>query len=133
MTVQIFLKFLVMASSRKRERESSAVMRVIITGGTGFLGQLVARDIVRRGGALQVHLAAGAEGETKVTEIVLVDVARPPKLMFDELSDVRVMIGDVADAAFCHSLFEGATSVSVFHLGAVMSGQGEQDFDLVMG
>ena len=55
-------------------------MRVIITGGTGFIGQLVARDIARRG-ALQTHQAAGVEGETKVTEIVLADVARPEKLM----------------------------------------------------
>ena len=108
-------------------------MRVIITGGTGFIGQLVARDIARRG-ALQTHQAAGVEGETKVTEIVLADVARPEKLMFEELSAARVVVGDVANAAFCRSLFEGVTgAVSVFHLGAVMSGQGEKDFDLVMG
>ena len=108
-------------------------MRVIITGGTGFIGQLVARDIARRG-SLQTHQVAGGEGETKVTEIVLADVTRPAKLMFDELSAARVVVGDVADAAFCRSLFEGVTdAVSVFHLGAVMSGQGEKDFDLVMG
>ena len=110
-------------------------VRVIVTGGTGFIGQLVARAILQKG-ALRVHRPSGIEAEAEVSEVVLVDVSRPPQLMFAELEDssaCTVRLGDVSDPLFCRSLFEGAKgAVSVFHFGAVMSGQGEQDFDLVM-
>ena len=108
-------------------------MRVIITGGTGFIGQLVAKSILQKGKLLS-HQASGGEAEEVVTEIILADVGRPPKLMFDELEQkCSVKLGDISDPAYCQSLFEGATgAVSIFHFGAVMSGQGEQDFDLVM-
>jgi len=40
------------------------------------------------------------------------------------------LLGDISDASFCKALFAGATGpVSVFHLGAIMSGHGEADFD----
>ena len=105
--------------------------RVVITGGTGFLGQLTARSILRRG-SLLAHAASGKEVPSKVTEVVLADIVRPPTLMFglDHDPAVSVAIGSVADAAFTGSLTAGAASLSIFHLGAIMSGHGEQDFDL---
>eukprot|EP00964_Phaeocystis_antarctica_P071742 scaffold43823_cov57-Phaeocystis_antarctica.AAC.1 len=119
-----------MPPARKSEK-----VRVIITGGTGFIGQLVARAILQKG-TLLVHQPSGDEAEAEVSEVVLADVARPPQLMFAELEDssaCTVRLGDISDPLFCRSLFEGAQGpVSVFHFGAVMSGQGEQDFDLVM-
>ena len=119
-----------MPPARKSEK-----VRVIITGGTGFIGQLVARAILRRG-SLLVHQPSGIEAEAEVSEVVLADVGRPPQLMFAELEDssaCTVRLGDISDPLFCRSLFEGAKGpVSLFHFGAVMSGQGEDDFDLVM-
>jgi len=107
-------------------------MRVIITGGCGFIGQMLARSVLRRG-SLVTH-AAGGEVTAAVSELYLADVSAPPALMFKELEadPVSVKLGSVADLSFCESLFAGATSVSVFHLGAIMSGQGESDFDLCM-
>ena len=100
--------------------------RVIITGGTGFLGQLLARSILRRG-----SLLTSAGSSSPVREILLADVTRPAHFLFDELSEkTRLVVGDVADESYCRSLFAGADGpVSVFHLGAIMSGQGEDDFD----
>lgn len=111
-------------------------MRVIITGGCGFLGQMLAQQVMKKG-FLQSH---GLDGESAkpVNEILLADVARPPRLLLSELEEaladglLRVVIGDVSDESFCVSLFEGASDVSVFHLGAVKSGQGEAGFDLCL-
>jgi D-erythronate 2-dehydrogenase len=47
---------------------------------------------------------------------------------------VKMMEGDISNAAYCDSLYAEATAthLSVFHLGAVMSGDGERDFDRCM-
>ena len=83
---------------------------MIITGGTGFIGQLVARAILQKG-TLLVHQPSGDEAEAEVSEVVLADVARPPQLMFAELEDssaCTVRLGDISDPLFCRSLFDGA-------------------------
>ena len=122
-------------AAKKTAAKQNEKLRVIITGGTGFIGQLVARAILQKG-SLLVHQASGGEVEAAVSEIVLADVGRPAQLMFAELEDsstCTVRLGDISDPSFCRSLFEGVDGpVSIFHFGAVMSGQGEQDFDLVM-
>ena len=111
-------------------------MRVIITGGCGFLGQCLARELLKRG-SLKSSVAAG--GASKLTGIVLADISRPDAFVVAGLADdprVTVRLGDVADRAFVESLFASGGEdgeVSVFHLSAVMSGQGEEDFDLCVG
>ncbi|KAH8069579.1 GDP-mannose 4,6 dehydratase [Aureococcus anophagefferens] len=107
-------------------------MRVVITGGAGFLGQSLARSLVRRG-ALLTHRHDGEESTAKIQSIVLADVHRPELLDGAGGVDTSVAVGDVADRAFCDALVgDGAGPLSVFHLGAVMSGQGEADFDLCL-
>mmetsp|Transcript_25556 Transcript_25556/g.83526 ORF Transcript_25556/g.83526 Transcript_25556/m.83526 type:complete len:368 (-) Transcript_25556:2297-3400(-) len=110
---------------------ASAPARVVITGGCGFLGQMLARSLLRRG-TLCTHTATGVEGSAPIGELVLADVASPPRLLFEELEQrAEIAVGDVSDAEFCRSLVgRGDGPLSVFHLGAVMSGQGEADFDL---
>ncbi len=106
-------------------------MRVVITGGCGFIGQLLARSVLRQG-SLRTHVQGGGEAMAPVTEILLADAARPPRgLLFDDLDSASVVLGDLSDASFCRSLFEGTRGepTSVFHLGAIMSGEGEADFD----
>lgn len=97
-------------------------MKVVITGGAGFLGLRLARKLLEKG------TLAGASGKPEpISQVVLVDVARA------ELADTRVihLVGDVADPGFVAQAI-GNDTASVFHLAAVVSGQAEADFDLGM-
>ena len=108
-------------------------MRVVITGGGGFLGQMLAKRIIANK-TLLANTKNGAK-HTAVTQIQLVDVHKPNTFLFPELQNsmLNFTVGDVADPNFCKTLFDGnPEALSLFHLGAVMSGQGETDFDLCM-
>lgn len=95
-------------------------MRIVITGGGGFLGQRMARAILDRGSLTD---ARGSRRE--VREIVLVDVVAARAIANDR---VRSLTGDLASDALIERAFEQPVD-SVFHLAAVVSGEAEQDFD----
>ena len=98
-------------------------MRVVITGGAGFLGSRLARKILERG------TLVGADGTQHVVrELVLFDMA--PAAGFND-PRVTVLTGDVADAPTVRALI-GNNVHSVFHLAAIVSGQAEAEFDLGM-
>lgn len=97
-------------------------MKVVITGGAGFVGRRLARLLAERG-----HLR-GPDGKRRdVSEIVLFDAvvpdAPPP-----EAPGATLVRGDVAERAEVDALLD-APEVSVFHLGAMVSGGCEKDFD----
>ena len=101
-------------------------MRVVITGGAGFLGKLLAAKILERGALTD---ASGHLRE--VSELVLVDMAAAqgePWITDKRLSQV---IGDVANRNVLAQAMTANTG-SVFHLAAVVSGQAEADFDIGM-
>jgi nucleoside-diphosphate-sugar epimerase len=97
-------------------------MRVVITGGAGFLGRKLGEALARRG------WLAGAEGERReIGEIVLLDRAAPETPPADRR--LSVAVGDVAEpGVLARVLAPGADAI--FHLAAVVSGEAEQDFDL---
>ena len=95
-------------------------MRVIITGGAGFIGRKLAKAILDRG------TLAGADGaQTPVSGLVLFDNVQPD----DFGGQAEAVIGDIADAATVRDLVGGGTA-SVFHLAAVVSAGAEEDFEL---
>jgi len=111
---------------------------VIITGGGGFLGQCLASAILQKG-----MIMSEDQGPVKVSHLVLADIVFPPTLQptietakQSKEPVVEQITGDVSSTEYCNSLYakipSNTTHVSIFHLGAVMSGDGERDFDLCM-
>jgi nucleoside-diphosphate-sugar epimerase len=91
-------------------------MRLLITGGGGFLGARLARTLLARG-----ELAG-----QRIDKMVLADIAPPPA---DLLADARVeartgTLLSQADALRTEA-FDG-----VFHLASAVSGECEADFEL---
>jgi nucleoside-diphosphate-sugar epimerase len=98
-------------------------MKVVITGGTGFLGMRLARALLERG------RLTGPSGQPEpIDEIVLLDVANPGTI---EDRRIRLVLGDIADPVTIHEAL-GVNTNTVFHLAAIVSGQAEADFELGM-
>lgn len=112
------------------------MQRFVVSGGLGLLGQRVVR-----------HLISAGRGRVRV---MIVDAAPPGGTLKGELTagdavsvvggdlrcpDVAASIMSFASPDFCSGDGDSsagaaaASSLSVFHLASVMSGQGEEDFD----
>jgi nucleoside-diphosphate-sugar epimerase len=98
-------------------------MKVLITGGAGFLGQRLARQLLARG-----ELSDSQGRVRRIDRLVLVDVV-PANDFGDER--VQIVTGDIADGALLRQAIDTDTT-SIFHLAAIVSGQAEADFDLGM-
>ena len=96
-------------------------MKVIITGGGGFLGSQLAEALLARGEL------TGASGNTEpIKQLVLLD-ARFGK----QLEDTRVqqLKGDVSDRSVVKQSIAGSDSFSIFHLASMVSGECEERYD----
>jgi nucleoside-diphosphate-sugar epimerase len=93
-------------------------MKVVITGGAGFLGQRLAASLLKKG---------ALDGRT-FEQIVLLDVVAAPG---PDDARIKAAQGDIADPSFLKSVIEPDVG-AVFHLAAIVSGQAEADFDLGM-
>jgi D-erythronate 2-dehydrogenase len=97
-------------------------MRVVITGGAGFIGKKLAQALLARGTLI------AADGTVQsLSEIALFDVIEPEGLLRDPRLAVRT--GDIGDAVQVREVI-GDNAAGVFHLAAVVSANAEQDFDL---
>ena len=99
-------------------------MRIVITGGAGFLGSRLARKLIERGSLTDAH---GARRD--IGSLVLLDITAPGAAIEDPR--VNSIVGDLADPAVIERAITPDTD-AVFHLAAVVSGQAEADFDIGM-
>ncbi|MGI9415106.1 MAG: D-erythronate dehydrogenase [Hyphomicrobiales bacterium] len=101
-------------------------MKVVITGGTGFLGLRLARRI------LDMGALTAPSGETETVDaLVLFDQAVPDSAVAGLDGSVDLVEGDISDRATVERLID-RDDISVFHLASVVSGGGEKDFDLAI-
>ena len=113
---------------------------ILVTGGLGFIGLNLAKKISQA-----EHLICRPIGNalTKPAKIILVDHPSAIKnavelnALNNEFEQYNVSLdiqyGDVASKDFIQSIVTSENNVtSIFHLASVMSGQGEQDFDLAL-
>jgi nucleoside-diphosphate-sugar epimerase len=98
-------------------------MRVVITGGTGFIGRKLAQRLLQRG-----TIAGPGGREAAIDELVLFDVAQPQPPIPPN-NRLKIVTGDIADPATVRQLIDKSTG-TVFHLAAVVSGQAEADTDI---
>ncbi len=103
-------------------------MRILITGGGGFLGSQLAQKLLRRGA-----LTGPSGAPEAIREIILLDAHfhRPPPPHATILT--RHLIGDIGDQATVFAAAglasPGAPADSIFHLASMVSGECELRFD----
>lgn len=101
-------------------------MKVVITGGTGFIGLNLARQLILKGSLM------GPGGiQTPIDSIVLFDAFAPGERPSGLDDRVDIVTGDISDRQTVFGLID-RDDISVFHLASIVSGEGEKDFDLAM-
>ncbi len=104
-------------------------MKIIITGGAGFVGARLARELIQRG-----TLSLRGQPAQRISSIVLADrIAAPADLATDPR--ISSEVGDLFDqlqSTPANLLARHADAAAVFHMAAAVSGECEANFDLGM-
>jgi nucleoside-diphosphate-sugar epimerase len=97
-------------------------MRIVITGGAGFIGKKLAMALLTRGTLMD------RQGTVRPIETVtLFDLVEAEGLLRDPRLAIRT--GDIGAAGQVRELIAEGTD-AVFHLAAIVSANAEEDFDL---
>jgi D-erythronate 2-dehydrogenase len=98
-------------------------MKILITGGAGFIGRRITDHLLRVGG-----FQLDGEDPQRIDKIVLFD-AFPGEYKWHD-PRVELVVGDITDAQTVARITQGVDLA--WHLAAVVSGEAEADFDLGM-
>jgi nucleoside-diphosphate-sugar epimerase len=101
-------------------------VKIVISGGAGFLGSLLARRLSQSG------RIKSRDGRTETIDaITLLDASHPPEATPDDGLVERVA-GDIRDANAVRTVVD-RDDISVVHLAAIVSAAAENDLDLAYG
>lgn len=102
-------------------------MKVIITGGGGFLGSQLIQALCRR-----PYFTFDSGVKKEITEILAADILIPETVRSSAPDLVTFLEADVSDKSVIDDLIPQGQDFVLFHLAAIVSGAGEKDFDLAM-
>ncbi|PPR20119.1 MAG: hypothetical protein CFH40_02089, partial [Alphaproteobacteria bacterium MarineAlpha10_Bin3] len=102
--------------------EELGPMKVVITGGAGFIGRKLAIKLLEKN---TLDLSGGASGP--VDKVVVFDVVEPDPPFPDD-PRLEIITGDISDPDTIRALITPDID-AVFHLAAVVSAGAEADFD----
>jgi nucleoside-diphosphate-sugar epimerase len=96
-------------------------MKVIITGGGGFLGSQLAATLLDRG-----ELTGPSSGKEPIDELVLIDARFP---VAQNGPRVQQLVGDISNRDVIDEAIGNAKNISIFHLASMVSGECEERYD----
>jgi len=96
-------------------------MKVIITGGGGFLGSQLATTLLDHG-----KLTGPSGGQEPIDSMLVID-ARFPVPQNDPR--VQQIVGDISERDVIYSAIGGSENFSIFHLASMVSGECEERYD----
>lgn len=96
-------------------------MKILITGGGGFLGSQLGDALLKRG-----TVVGPSGGQEPIDEIVLLDAFFHKPVNDDR---VKQVVGDISDRDTAFSAVGDREDTAIFHLASMVSGECEQRFD----
>ena len=100
-------------------------MKVVVTGAGGFIGTQLVRELCQRG-----TLALRPSGEVGISSIVAADLSIPEQSRQGLPDWVSFVEADLSTDEAVDSIIPKEEDFLLFHLAAIVSGDGERDFDL---